>query len=225
VGAGVPNARYTEHLVLVSLQLSDYGGVGSVDLAGTVPDPAPDMPATLRLEEISRARNNGVNPDHRTSMRLNSVELLDQTSDGKMRRVFTATVPAGLLASGTNTATVTALRPPGIVADDVWVNYWELDNARVFRAAQGYLDFRASGPAGHEYQSAGWASSQLEARDIADSSQPRRLTGLQFHYYYQLLEVEQSGAINHFGPIATQASWLDWPLATGLAVLMVLAAL
>jgi hypothetical protein len=44
-------------------------------------------------------------------------------------------------------------------------------------------------------------------------------------YYYERQEVEQNGAINHFGPIAAQASWLDWPVAAGLAVLIVLAAL
>ncbi len=44
-------------------------------------------------------------------------------------------------------------------------------------------------------------------------------------YYYELQEVEQSGAINRFGPIAVRASWFVWPIAAGLALAIILAVL
>jgi len=143
----------------------------------TVPDPAPGFTATLRLEEISRAWNDGITPDHRTTISLNGVLLADTTWDGKGRKVFTATVPMGLLATGVNTVTVGALNPPGVVGDDVYVNYWELDYRRRFRAWQGQLDFRAENTGPHEYQVGGWTSEQVAIWDISDPDRPRRLVG------------------------------------------------
>lgn len=142
-----------------------------------VPDPAPGFTATLRLEEISRAWNDSITPDHRTTIGLNGTRLADVSWDGKVRRVFDVTVPAGLLVSGTNTVTVGALNPPGILADDVYMNYWELDYRRLFRAWQGQLNFRAERAGPHEYRVTGWASAQVAIWDISDPDRPRRLVG------------------------------------------------
>ena len=155
-----------------------------------VPDPTSGFTATLRLEEISRKWSDSISPDHRTTLGLNGSLLDDITWDGKVRRVFTMTVPAGLLASGTNTVTVGALDLPGIYSDDVYVNYWELDYRRQFRAWEGQFDFRAETAGLHEYQVAGWLpasvlvsrlaehSDQVSVWDITDPLQPRRLTGV-----------------------------------------------
>ena len=142
-----------------------------------VPDPAPGFTATLRLEEISRAPASSVNPDHRTTIGLNDTLLADTFWDGKQRQVFTVGVPAGLLVSGVNTVTVGALNPPGIEADDVYVNYWELDYRRQFRPWNGQLDFRAAEGGPHEYAVAGWPSAQVAVWDVSDPRWPRRLVG------------------------------------------------
>jgi hypothetical protein len=143
-----------------------------------VPDPAPGFTATLRLEEISRAPDSSVNPDHRTTIGLNDALLADTFWDGKQRHLFTVAVPAGLLASGVNTVTVGALNPPGIEADDIYVNYWELDYHRQFRAWNGQLDFRAAEGGPHEYAVAGWPSVQVAVWDVSDPRWPRRLVGV-----------------------------------------------
>jgi len=74
----------------------------------TVPYPAAGLPATLRLEEISRA----VVPGHITTIGLNNTPLATQTWDGKQRRVFTVAVPSGVMTNGLNTVTVGALNQP-----------------------------------------------------------------------------------------------------------------
>ena len=78
----------------------------------TVPNPAPGLPATLRLEEISRAEV----PGHITTIGLNNAILSTQTWDWKQRKVFTVTVPAGLMIDGINTVTVGALNQPATAA-------------------------------------------------------------------------------------------------------------
>ena len=78
----------------------------------TVPYPAPDFPATLRLEEISRADVLG----HITTIGLNNTLLTTQTWDRKQRRVFTVAVPPGMMTDGLNTVTVGALNQPATAA-------------------------------------------------------------------------------------------------------------
>ncbi len=135
-------------------------------LPSVVPDPAPDFPVTLRVEEISRTWSDSVTPDHRTTIGLNGQALADTTWDGQARQVFTATAPVGLLVSGVNTVTVGALNLPGVTADDVYVNYWELDYRRQFRAWQGQLDFRAEVSGPQEYRITGLPA------PAADADQP-----------------------------------------------------
>lgn len=161
----------------------------TLDFPYTVPYPAPGIAATLRLEEIPREFSVKCSPDHWTVARLNGSTLLDETWDGKVRKVFTATVPADLLTHGTNTLTVSALNPPDLesciyapnaprpVSYRVYVNYWELDYRRLFRSWNGYLDFRTEGDGPHEYAVDGWPSDQVEIWDVSDPDSPRRLIG------------------------------------------------
>ncbi len=142
-----------------------------------VPDPVPSYPAQLRVELISRKWSDQIAPDHRTTVAINGIPLLDVTWDGKVRQVFTATVPAGILASGMNTVTVGAWAMPGVGSDDVYVNYWELTYHRALRAWGDQLDFTAQTPGEQEYRIGGWIDDAVEVWEVTDPEQPRRLTG------------------------------------------------
>ena len=73
--------------------------------------PVPGVPATLRLEEISRTYDDdAATEEHITTIGLNNSLLTTETWGGKQRRIFTVTAPAGLLTSGLNTLTVGACR-------------------------------------------------------------------------------------------------------------------
>ncbi len=158
------------------LQSLTPGQAVTATLPTTVPHPAPGAAATLRLEEISRAYVWNVNPDHRTTAALNGVPVLDEGWDGlRIRKVFSAPVPAGVLSHGTNTLAVGAWVAPGVNADDVMVNYWELDYRRLFRAFEGRLDFRAETAGIQEYSTAGWPASDVLIWDVTDPNAAVRL--------------------------------------------------
>jgi hypothetical protein len=149
----------------------------TASLPYTVPDPAPGFTATLRLEEIARDWSTAVNPDHLTVIGINGHSFPGQTWDGKVRKVFTETVPADTLVSGENHVTVSALNPAGITSYRVYVNYWEVDYRRRFRAWNGQLDFRTESDGPHEYLTSGWGMGPVETWDISSPDQPRRLIG------------------------------------------------
>ncbi len=151
------------------------GSAITVSLPYTVPHPAPAATAALRLEEISRAYT-GPNPDHRTTSTLNGLSIIDQTWSDKQRRVFTATLPPGLLMHGVNEVQVGAWTMPGNVRDDVYANYWEVDYRRLFHAWQGRLDFTAEASGLQEYEVTGWTSTGVSIWDVSDPAQPVSLT-------------------------------------------------
>ena len=93
-------------------------------------------------------------------------------------RELTSAVPAGSLVSGLNDLQVGAWVTPGNTIDFVYVNYWELDYRRLFRAWQGQFDFRPEAAGTHEYVVSNWTSKYVTVLDIADPAQPRRLTGV-----------------------------------------------
>ncbi len=151
------------------------GSSVTVTLPYTVPYPAPETAAAFRLEMISRAYT-GPNPDHRTTAAVNGLPVIDQTWSDKQRRVFTATLPAGLLAHPTTTVEVGAWTMPGNSGDDVYANYWEVDYRRLFRAWQGRLDFLAESDGPQEYESDGWNSAAVAIWDVTNPYSPRVLT-------------------------------------------------
>ncbi len=148
----------------------------TADLPYVVPYPAAAA-ATLRLEEISNAYVWNLNPDHRTVATLNGATILDENWDGlSVRKVFNAPVPAGGLTHGTNTLTVSAMLLPGVPNDDIYVNYWELDYRRLFRAWGDRLDFRSEEGGIQEYAASGWSSPETLIWDITDTKHPVRLS-------------------------------------------------
>lgn len=149
----------------------------TVSLPYDVPYPTPGAAATLRLEEHSYVGLSNVNPDHRTTIALNGVQVLDQTWDGQhVRKVFTAAIPAGLVQHGVNDLRVGAWVMPGVVSDWVFVNYWELDYRRQFRAWNGQLDFTAETSGPTEYAVDGWDALDIAIWDISNPISPQRLS-------------------------------------------------
>ena len=114
----------------------------------TVPYPAPGLPATMRLEEISRAEA----PGHITTIGLNNAPLATQTWDWKQRKIFTVAVPAGLMIDGLNTVTVGALNQPATASalttvelpitlpEDDWLATTDGDPMRALRVAGATVD-------------------------------------------------------------------------------------
>ncbi len=149
-------------------------------ITGTMPYTVPyptAAPAELRVQVVSRV-SSSVNPDHRTTVAVNGYRAIDVAWDGaKVLRVFTATLPAGVLVSGENVVAVGVWNQPNITTDQLLVNWWEVDYQREFRAWDGVLAFtdEATGP--QEYATAGWVSPDVAAWDVSDPRQPVALVG------------------------------------------------
>ncbi len=155
---------------------SGAGKVITGTMPYTVPHPVADEAATLRVQVVSRV-GSSANPDHRTTVAVNGYGAIDVAWDGaKVLRVFTATLPAGVLVSGENVVAAGAWNQPDISTDQVLINWWEVDYRRAFRAWDGVLAFTAAaGP--QEYQTTGWASPDVAAWDVSDPRQPVALLG------------------------------------------------
>jgi hypothetical protein len=141
-----------------------------------VPDPAPGAVAVFRAMEFSNYSNSQAQPEHHNVVKLNDVILLDQTWAGRWLHELTAAVPAYSLVSGVNSVQLGAHVTVGNYSDNIYVNYWEVDYRRLFRAWQDQFDFRAEQAGLHEYAVDGWTSNQVTIWDISDPSQPRWLT-------------------------------------------------
>lgn len=158
------------------------GDSAAMDFPFTVPDPAPGQPATLRLEQISRYNSSSTNFYHRTTIAVNGTSVGTFDWQGKRRIVHTATVPAGVLSGNTTTVRVAAVNrnePPSrvTVSDDIYVNYWELDYRRLFRAWQGRFDFRSESAGTREYAVSNWTTNNVVVWDITTPTVPKQLTG------------------------------------------------
>jgi hypothetical protein len=152
----------------------------------TVPDPAPGSAAMFRLTEFANYSNANVSaqPEHRTVVTLNGASLLDQTWTGRWVHELSTTVPADRLVNGLNSVEVSSHVMPyytnGIplnYTDDVFVNNWELDYRRLFRAWQGQFDFYAEGSGPQEYVVDNWAGKWVAIWDVSNADQPRSLAG------------------------------------------------
>ena len=151
-----------------------------------VPDPAPGSAAAFRLTEFANYSNANASaqPEHRTVVKLNGAPLLDQTWTGRWVHELSTTVPADRLVSGLNSVEVGAhVMPyydingkPLNYADDIFVNNWELDYRRLFRAWQGQFDFYAEGSGPQEYVVDNWATKWVAIWDVSNADQPRSLT-------------------------------------------------
>jgi hypothetical protein len=146
-----------------------------------VPDPAPGAAAMFRAMEFINYSRPTAQPEHHNVVMLNNKLLLDQTWSGtwpgKEIHQLTATASAGSLVSGANSVQLGAYVMPGNYTDNIYVNYWELDYRRLFRAWQGQFDFRAEAQGLHEYVVGNWTSNLVAIWDISNADQPRNLTG------------------------------------------------
>ncbi|MDW8270039.1 MAG: C25 family cysteine peptidase, partial [Anaerolineae bacterium] len=151
-------------------------GVGqavTVTLPYTVPYPVAQGSFRLTVELSSRAAVN-----RRTTIAVGGVLVGDYTWSGKTTQVFTLSVPAGRFRHGRNDVLVGAFNLPPTPADWLYVNYWQLDYRRLFRAWEGRLDFRAERDGPREYLSDGWdVAARVAVWEITDPTRPRRLVG------------------------------------------------
>lgn len=149
------------------------GQAVTVTLPYTVPYPVAQGSFRLTVELSSRAAVN-----RRTTIAVGEALIGDYTWSGKTTQVFTLSVPANRFRHGRNEVQVGAFNLPPTPADWLYVNYWQLEYRRLFRAWEGRLDFRAERDGPQEYRSDGWdAAARVAVWAITDPARPQRLVG------------------------------------------------
>ena len=111
---------------------------------------------------------------------MGSTQVADTTWNGMVRQVVAGTVPAGLLTSPTTSLKARVidarrLRP----RDAMYLNFWEVDYRRLFRAYDNQLDFQAEAAGTQEFSATDFTSAGVAVWDITAPLQPKRLSGVQ----------------------------------------------
>lgn len=105
--------------------------------------------------------------NHRTRLLVNGTEIKDMTWSGQTAIVMSASVPANVLNSGTNTIRVNEVVASGAI-DTIYTNYFEITNARAFVAENNIIRFRQPTNGLWKYQIDGYTANDAGVFDISD---------------------------------------------------------
>lgn len=148
-----------------------------------IPYPAPGFPAAVRLEVLpvttrTTANPGGTNPSHRVAISLGGQQLGELIWDGLIRQVITGTAAAGALTATTTGLDVQVSIQAPSTKEAMYINFWELDYRRLFRAYDDRLDFRAETAGLQEFSATDFASGPVTVWDVTVPAQPKRLSGV-----------------------------------------------
>jgi len=132
--------------------------------------------ATVRAEVVPR-RVAGIDPDHHTRLYLNDLAdpIDDSLFDGKVRKVFTATVEQAALNEGLNTLRFEIVNDLGLKVDDIYFNWFEVEYHRTYTADDDLLYFSADTPGTWQFEVTGFSTDDLLIYDITDPLHPTRI--------------------------------------------------
>jgi hypothetical protein len=145
----------------------------------TTPWPAAGFPATVRLEVLSSTTGTaGTNPSHHVTLALAGATIADTKWDGLVRKVLTGSVSPNALTGATTGFDVGVYLTPSSIKESIYINFWELDYRRLFRAYNDQLDFKAENAGLQEFSASDFTSSSVAVWDITDALRPKHLTGV-----------------------------------------------
>jgi len=159
-------------------RLTVYGPSGSATFTTTLHGVAAEpCTATVRVEVVSRRVSDDINPDHHTRLYLNDLPdpIDDSLFDGKVRKVFTATVSQTALNEGTNSLRFEIVNDLGLNVDDIYFNWFEVDYRRTYTATDDLLRFSVDEPGTWQFELSGFSTDDLLIYDITDPLQPTRI--------------------------------------------------
>jgi len=113
-------------------------------------------------------------PDHRTVVLVNGTQISDESWDGQSAYTQVATLPDGLLHSGSNTLSVSL---PNSTLDQIYVNAFDITWTRPIAAVNDKVRFTVSGTGTEVIQATGFTGSDIQVYDVTDPADPRRIQG------------------------------------------------
>ncbi len=118
-----------------------------------------------------------VNPDHHVKAFVNGVEVGELYWDGATWGTLEATVPSGVIQTGSNTISITAYLQPGMSYDVVFLDWIELDYANSFVAQNDRLEFGYESTGTWQFNVDGFTGDQVSVFDVTDPLNTQILTG------------------------------------------------
>ena len=146
---------------------------GPPAFAVSAPDSVAAGTATLRAY-LQGATDLAPGNDHHARVRVNGTEVGSVAWDGIAAQTLTATFDAGLLAAdGNNTVIVEGTLAPGAETGVFWVDGFDLDYPRAYRASGDQLRFNGNGD--RVVTVGGFGGSYIPVLDIGDPRKPQWL--------------------------------------------------
>ncbi len=132
----------------------------------------------LRVQMHGFTDDPQVDPDHRTRILLNSVEVSDQQWDGRVIYTQTVSAPApGVLVEGDNVIEIQNVGGTGASVDQILVNWIEITYRDRYVAEQDRLVFAGPNPGQYTFEVRNFSTSDIWTLDISDPMAPVLITG------------------------------------------------
>ena len=122
-----------------------------------------------------RRRRTGANPSHRVTLTLGTTQVADTTWNGLVRQVIAGTVSANLLTTPTTSLKARVSIQAPSTQDIMFLNFWEVEYRRLFRAYGDQLDFQAEVAGQQDFSATDFTSGPVAVWDITFPLQPKRL--------------------------------------------------
>ena len=116
-------------------------------------------------------------PDHRTRILLNGVQIDDAFWNGQGTFLHEIDVPHSSLLEGNNTVTVNSMNLGGVSYSIVYVNYAEIEYRDSYTAENDTLRFDGEGTGPYNMEAAGFSQSSIMLYDITDPLNAASITG------------------------------------------------
>ena len=139
---------------------------------------ADTAPVALRVQMHGFTEDPQVDPDHRTRILLNGVEVSDQRWDGRV--IYTQTVsafPPNVLVEGDNVIEIQNVGGTGASVDQFLVNWIEITYQDRYVAEQDRLVFAGPDTGPYTFEVRNFSTSDIWTLDISDPMAPVLITG------------------------------------------------
>lgn len=135
------------------------------------------LSTTVRGDVVALTYSTLISPDHRTQFYLNSAvtPLEDQSWDGPTRHRFSGQVPSTALAQGVNSLRFVVMLQPGMVADTVLFDWFEVSYPRRFQAEQGQLLFNSDRTGPVVYNVTQLMTNSVAVLDVSNPWRPQHI--------------------------------------------------
>lgn len=156
-------------------------------------------------ELVAAYTNDYAGPDHHIQIYLNdplhTQPILDATWEGKSRYHFETLVDQSRLVDGSNQIDLVVNKTPGMTVEYLFLDWFQFDYQRLYKAGNNRLTFTETNPGGHTYRVSGFSGNDLSIFDITDPLQPVRILDFAYDGSQARFTADSSGTAEfHLGP-------------------------